>query len=853
VPIATSPEQSALQASIREWIKRAGTLALVRGLEPGASPGGQPDPAAWADHWDALADLGIFSIALPAAAGGAGGTVADLAAAVEQLTYGLVPGPVLPTLLAGLVLRGHSDAPAAKELLPVLAVGQAPVAVGLAADTMTGVWLADGTLRVTGATGPVLGAGGTSHLILGAVAGGAGAVTGDAGVTGDTGDEVWFLIPAGHPGVQVVSCRPVDFSRPLARIRLNGAIVAPGDIVAGLATPTVRDLAATLLCTEAAAVAGFCSDTAAAYARTRHQFGRPIGSFQAVKHLCAGMLCRAERATAAAWDAARAADEAPGEHPLAAAAAAALALDAAVDNAKDCIQVLGGIGFTWEHDAHLYLRRAVAIRQLLGGSAGWRARAGELALAGARRQLRLTLGPAGAGTPGARVDGPGTGTPGGADDRGASADDGGAVDRGAGAVDRGAGAVDRGAGAVDRGASADDRGAGAVDRGAGAVDRGAGSVDRGAGSVGDGGTGSIAAAARSAAAAIAAMPRHRQRAALADAGYAAPHWPAPYGLSASPAALLVIDEELNRAGVTRPDLVIGGWAGPAIISHGTAAQRERFIGPTLCGEISWCQLFSEPDAGSDLASVRTRAVRVAGDGQAGGGWRLTGQKVWTSLAHEADWAICLARTDPGAPKHRGLTYFLVDMHSAGIDIRPLREITGRAAFNEVFLDEVFVPDDCVVGNCGDGWRIARSTLATERVAMGRGSALGDEVERLIGAVTGAGLAGDPAVQEQVGALVATGLAGSVLDLRSALAQLAGADDSQRAAVRKLVGVAHRQAVAETALTLSGPDGAASDGPAADAVHEFLLSRCLSIAGGTSQILLNVVAERALGLPREEAR
>jgi len=237
----------------------------------------------------------------------------------------------------------------------------------------------------------------------------------------------------------------------------------------------------------------------------------------------------------------------------------------------------------------------------------------------------------------------------------------------------------------------------------------------------------------------------------------------------------------------------------------------------------------------------------------GGGWRLTGQKVWTSLARDADWAICLARTDPGAPKHRGLTYFLVDMHSPGIEIRPLREITGRAFFNEVFLDEVFVPDDCVVGECGDGWRIARSTLASERVAMGRGSALGAEVEALIAAVGTGGHAADPAVAEQVGAVVAGGLAGSLMDLRAALAQLAGAGDTQRAAVRKLVGVAHRQSVAETALVLCGPDGAASDGPAAEAVHAFLLSRCLSIAGGTTQILLSVVAERALGLPREEAR
>jgi len=599
----------------------------------------------------------------------------------------------------------------------------------------------------------VLGGGATTHLLLGAG-------TGDA--------EAWFLLPSGHPGAHVTARAPVDFSRPLAGVRLTGAVAAPGDILTGLRTAAVRDLAATLFCAEAAGVAGHCCDTAAAYARTRHQFGRPIGSFHAVKQLCAGMLCRADSAAAVAWDAARAADEAPGEHPLAAAAAAALALDAAVDNAKDCVQVLGGIGFTWEHDAHLYLRRALALRQLLGGSAAWRARAGQLALAGARRRLRLSAASAA--------------------------------------------------------------------------------------------TQPAAAAARAVAAEVAALPGHCRRAALADSGYVAPQWPAPYGLSASPAVQLVIDAELDQAGITRPDLSIGGWAAAAVVSHGTPAQRDRFAGPTLRGEITWCQLFSEPDAGSDLASVRTRGVRVKGDSEGGtgsraggGGWRLTGQKVWTSLARDADWAICLARTDPGAPKHRGLTYFLVDMHSPGIEIRPLREITGRAFFNEVFLDEVFVPDDCVVGECGDGWRIARSTLASERVAMGRGSALGAEVEALIAAVGTGGHAADPAVAEQVGAVVAGGLAGSLMDLRAALAQLAGAGDTHRAAVRKLVGVAHRQSVAETALVLCGPDGAASDGPAAEAVHAFLLSRCLSIAGGTTQILLSVVAERALGLPREEAR
>ena len=761
MPIAISAEQRALQASIREWAARAGTLALVRALEPGsttdtpasqagspASPAGSPDaPAGVAhekEHWAALATLGIFSIALPEAAGGDGGTVADLAAALEQLTVALAPGPVMPTLLAGLLLRGHADLPAVRELLPALAAGQASVAVALATGTVTGTWRPDGTLRVSGATGLVLGGGATSHLLLG---------------TGTGDGEAWFLFPAGHPGVHATPRAPVDFSRPLADITLTGVVVAPGDVLPGLRTAAVRDLAATLMSAEAAGVAGHCCATAADYARTRHQFGRPIGSFQAVKHLCAGMLCRAESAAALAWDAARAADKAPQEHPLAAAAAAAVALDAAVDNAKDCIQVLGGIGFTWEHDAHLYLRRALALRQLLGGSAAWRATVGGLALAGTRRWLRLTAN----------------------------------------------------------------------------------------------GQSAAGAAARAVAAEVAALPEDRRRAALADAGYVAPQWPAPHGLSASPAAQLVIDAELDRAGITRPDLSIGGWAAAAVVSHGSPAQRERFARPTLRGEITWCQLFSEPDAGSDLASVRTRAVRaVQGEGEPGG-WRLTGQKVWTSLARDADWAICLARTDPAAPKHRGLTYFLVDMHSPGIEIRPLREITGRAFFNEVFLDEVFVPDDCVVGECGDGWRIARSTLASERVAMGRGSALGDEVETLIAAVAAGGQAADPAVAEQIGAVVAGGLAGALMDLRAALAQLAGTGDTHQAAVRKLVGVAHRQAVAETALVLCGSDGAASDGPAGDAVYAFLLSRCLSIAGGTSQILLSMVAERALGLPRDEAR
>ena len=803
MPIAVTAEQLALQDTIRDWAKRAGTLAAVRarevvsGLPRGDDPpitprdrnlsgaglgGGDSSRAggltasapgakeAWDGlrehvapsdpvgtgqrYWEELAELGVFAIGLPEEAGGAGGSVADLAAALEALTLALAPGPVLPTVLAGLALAPEAaeDAPT-REFLAALAEGTATATVVLPDERggergdnrgLTGTWQPDGSLVVTGQAGPVLSGGPDAHLL--------------AAATTENGD-VWFRVPPGCPGITVTDRAPVDFSRSLVTVQCSHLVIKSVQILKSPAVQRVPDLAAALFSVEAAAVARWCCDTAAAYAATRRQFGRAIGSFQAIKHLCATMLCRAEEAAALAWDAVRAADEDPGgdnadEFPLAAAAAAGKALDAAVANAKDCIQVLGGIGFTWEHDAHLYLRRALALRHLLGGGERWRERTAGLAVRGARRHLSLD------------VTGPAA---------------------------------------------------------------------------------KAAEAARAVAGRVRNLPAGDQRTALAAEGYAAPHWPAPYGIGASPGDILAIDEEFARAGIGRPDLVIGGWAGQAIVGHGTPGQQERFLGPTLRGEITWCQLFSEPEAGSDLASLRTKATRTDG------GWLLSGQKVWTSLAHEADWAICIARTDPDVPKHKGLTFFLVDMKSAGIDIRPLREMTGRAMFNEVFLDEVFVPDDRVLGQPGEGWRVARTTLAAERVAMARGSSFGEEVESLLTQVRSAGLTADRRVLEKIGGLVSGALGGSLLDLRTALARLSGTDNGDSAAVRKLLGVAHRQNVAETALDLCGPEGAAADGAAADPVGEFLLSRCLSIAGGTTQILLSVVAERTLGLPREEAR
>ena len=336
---------------------------------------------------------------------------------------------------------------------------------------------------------------------------------------------------------------------------------------------------------------------------------------------------------------------------------------------------------------------------------------------------------------------------------------------------------------------------------------------------------------------VAALPVERRQAALADSGLLAPHWPKPYGRAASPAEQLLIDSEMAAAGVDRPDLVIGWWAVPTILEGGTPEQIDRFVPATLRGEIIWCQLFSEPGAGSDLASLRTKAVRAEG------GWKITGQKVWTSAAHKADWGVCLARTDAEAPKHKGITYFLVDMKSPGIVIRPLREITGDELFNEVFFDDVFVPDELVVGAVNDGWRLARTTLASERVAMAHGTALGNPMEQMLRDLAAADL--DPVIGDRLGELLLAAQVGSLLDHRIAELAVGGQDTSAEASARKLIGVRYRQSMEEFRMELSAGAGLVSN----DAVQSFLNTRCLSIAGGTEQILLSMAGERLLGLPR----
>jgi alkylation response protein AidB-like acyl-CoA dehydrogenase len=327
---------------------------------------------------------------------------------------------------------------------------------------------------------------------------------------------------------------------------------------------------------------------------------------------------------------------------------------------------------------------------------------------------------------------------------------------------------------------------------------------------------------------------------IADAGYLVPYWPVPWGRDAGAVEQIVIDQEFTAARVRRPHLQVGAWVLPTLIAHGSTEQKQRWIGPTLRGEIMWCQLFSEPGAGSDLASLSMRAERVDG------GWALTGQKVWTTMAHIANWGICLARTDIDAPKHDGITCFIVDMGTPGIDVRPLKELTGAEMFNEVFFDAVIVPDDCVVGEVNHGWQAGRTTLANERVSMGSGSSFGPGVESVLE------LAGrhPDEVPPDVGDLVAESHAIAVMALRTTLRALAGAEPGPEASVRKLIGVEHEQRVQEVGLALLGPAGAIDAGEAQSWIGGFLGNRALSIAGGTSDVQRNIIAERLLGLPKD---
>jgi alkylation response protein AidB-like acyl-CoA dehydrogenase len=678
--------------------------------------------------WQNLVELGWLGLHVDEEYGGSGYGLPELVVVIEELGRAVAPGPFVPTVIASAVIAKDGTAEQKSRLLPGLIDGTVTAGIGLDSRVQITDGVADGE------AGIVLGAGLAELLVI--------AAGGDL-----------LLLDRGRSGVSVEVPANLDPTRRSGRVRLQNVSVSSDDIVSG-ARESALARARTLLAAEAVGGASDCVDAAVDYAKVRQQFGRTIATFQAVKHHCANMLVAVESATAAVWDASRAAAEDSSEDEeqfrLIAAVAAALAFPAYARNSELNIQVHGGIGFTWEHDAHLHLRRALVTAALFGGDAPARDVFDRTA-AGAVRENSLDLPP-----------------------------------------------------------EAEE----------------------------------LRTRIHADAAEIAVLDKQAQRDKLIATGYVMPHWPKPWGLGADAVEQLVIEEEFRAAGIKRPDYGITGWVILTLVQHGTPWQIERFVEKALRKDEIWCQLFSEPDAGSDAASIKTRATRVDG------GWKINGQKVWTSGAHYCARGLATVRTDPGARKHAGITTVIVDMKAPEVEVRPLRQITGGSDFNEVFFNDLFVPDEDVVGAPNSGWTVARATLGNERVSIGGSgsfyeglaTALVELAQQRADLLAGADI--------RVGAYLANETALRLLNLRRVARSVEGAGPGPEGNVTKLKLAEHMVEGAAIMAALTGPEVALVDGPGAAPGRLIMGARGMAIAGGTSEVTRNQIAERILGMPRD---
>lgn len=731
MPIAITSEHQDLADSVRSFVSRAVPSELLHAAMD--SPIENPPP-----YWRAAAEQGLAGVHLAEEVGGQGFGILELAVVLAEFGYGAVPGPFVPSAIASALIAANN--PAAAELS------------GLA----SGAVIASYTLN-PGLTATAQGTGLVIHGEARAVAAAAQASLLVLPVAVDS-DEVWVVLRADQLEIEPVAS--VDPLRPIAHVRAAGVEVDDIAVLRNLSSARAHALISTLLSAEAVGVARWATDTAADYAKIREQFGRPIGQFQAIKHKCAEMIADTERATAAVWDAARAVDEANENGwdaagstvEFATAVAATLAPSAAQHCTQDCIQVHGGIGFTWEHDAGVYYRRALILAASFGSRSAYPQQVVDTATAGGMRKIDIDLDPD---------------------------------------------------------------------------------------------TEKLRAEIRAEVAALKAMPHDERTIAIAEGGWVLPYLPKPWGRAAEPIEQIIIEQEFSTGRVRRQAMGIAAWLIPSIVAFGTEEQKQRFLPATFRGELIWCQLFSEPGAGSDLASLTTKATKVDG------GWRISGQKIWTSAAQFSSWGALLARTDSSAPKHDGITYFLLDMKSEGVTVSPLRELTGGAMFNTVFIDDVFIPDELVLGEVNRGWEVSRNTLTAERVSIG-----GSEMPFL------ASLDGfvefirdgqfDGGEQRRAGQLIAEGHAAKLLNLRSTLLTLAGLDPMPAAAVSKLLSMRSGQGYAEFAVGTFAGDAAIGDREQLPGkwAEYLLMSRATTIYGGTSEVQLNIIAERLLGLPRD---
>jgi alkylation response protein AidB-like acyl-CoA dehydrogenase len=731
MPIAINPEHQDLADSVRSLVARvAPSEVLHAALE---TPIDNPPP-----YWQAAADQGLPGVHLAESVGGQGFGILELAIVLAEFGYGAVPGPFVPSAIASALISAHDpDAKVLADMASGTVIAAYALDAGLTATRQ------GNSLVIRGEARAVPAAAHASLLVL--------------PVAMDSGEK-WVVLRADQLEIEPVTS--VDPLRPLAHVRANAIEVAQDVVLSNLSVATATALISTLLSAEAVGVARWATDTASDYAKIREQFGRPIGQFQAVKHKCAEMIADTERATAAVWDAARAVDEARGNDwdtagskvEFAAAVAATLAPAAAQRCTQDCIQVHGGIGFTWEHDTNVYYRRALVIVAGFGRKTAYPQRVVDTATSNGMRALDIDLDPE---------------------------------------------------------------------------------------------TEKLRAEIRAEVAGLKEIPREERNTAIAEGGWVLPHLPKPWGRAANPVEQVIIAQEFNTGRVRRPPIGIAAWIVPSIVAFGTDQQKQRFLPPTFRGEMIWCQLFSEPGAGSDLAGLSTKATKVDG------GWRITGQKIWTTAAQFSQWGALLARTDTSAPKHNGITYFLLDMRSEGVQVKPLRELTGGAMFNTVFIDDVFVPDELVLGEVDRGWEVSRNTLTAERVSIGSSEApFLASLDAFVGLLRDGQF--DQIAQNRAGQLIAEGHAAKLLNLRSTLLTLAGGDAMPSAAISKLLSMRTGQGYAEFGVASFGAESAIGDpGTAPGKWNEYLLaSRATTIYGGTSEVQLNIIAERLLGLPRD---
>jgi alkylation response protein AidB-like acyl-CoA dehydrogenase len=719
--IAVTTDQAEIAGLARALLsERKARQGARRTLE---HPVSDPRPA----YWDELAGLGWLGVHLPIEFGGAGLGLTELCVVLEELGASLSPGPFLANAIASAVVAAVGTPRQQARFLPGLADGSRNAVVA------GGGSLAFDGARLEGISSPGLGSHAADLLIL---------LVGPDLVVSDAAEAA---------GLHVQAEATLDPTQASATVVARAAAIDAASVVAGGAL-AARGIGRLLASAQAVGGQRACLEMAVAYAKIRQQFGRSIGTFQAVKHRCADLLVAAELAAAAVWGAARIVDSPDTpmgtEFGYSAAVAATQALPAFLAAAQANIQVHGGIGFTWEHDAHLYLRRAAFLLALSDPGSSAEDVSGAHRDGIAAPAPSLNLPPQAAQT---------------------------------------------------------------------------------------------RAEVRRFTQRLADLPDEAARQALIlKEGYIQPHWPRPWGRGATALEQLIIDEEFAQ--IPRPDLGIGTWILETILAAGTPEQIDRWLGRSLRGELVWCQLFSEPEAGSDAAGIATRAVRVDG------GWRVTGQKVWTSGGPIADQGLATVRTSSQAAKHRGITVMVVDMHANGVTVRPIRDIAGESRFSEVFLSDVFVPDTDVLGAVGEGWAVARRTLGAERLTLGASASYGMGID-LAGIYRRAAEVA-PALRSEVGTVLAEAQALRLLNLRSAQRAVDAVSVAADGHVTKLVQAENVQRRADVALRLLGRQVAVGRGDGEIVARSVLHSRMATIAGGTSEIVRNQIAERVLGLPRD---